>query len=68
MNKTPMNNLRDFFGWGTDSWDKNIPVYLRVDFDKFQFEDSLHYFQSSMVISKNDLEGQQSHNVQEVHM
>ena len=39
-----------------------------IDIDKFRFEDGKDCCESGMVISKNDLEGQQSHNVQEVHM
>ena len=39
---------------------------MRVDFDKFIFEYIQYYFESGRVISKNDLEGQRGHNVQEV--
>ena len=35
---------------------------------QFLFEDSQYCFESGMVISKNDIEGKQSNNVQEVHM
>ena len=64
-----MNKLGEILFWiSTDSWEKNITVSVRVDFDKFIFEDIKDCFESGMVISKNDLEGQQSHNVQEVQM
>ena len=35
-----------------------------VDFDKFLFEDIKYCFESVRVISKNDMQGQQNHNVQ----
>ena len=47
---------------------KNIPVSLRVAFEILNFEDSLYCFDSGRVISKNSLEGQLSHNVQEDHI
>ena len=46
---------------------KNIPVSLRVDFEILNFEDSLYCFDYGRVRSKNILEGQLSHNVQEAH-
>ena len=69
MTKVLMNKLREILFWyDTDSWDNNIPISLRIDFGKFRFECSLNCFESGRVISKNDLEGQQTHNVQEVRM
>ena len=69
MTKTLVNKLRGvLFLKRTDSWDNNISVSVRVDFDKFRFEDGPDCFKSGRVISKNDLEGQQRHNIQEVHM
>ena len=41
---------------------------MRVEFDKLIFEDSLIFFESGRVISKNNLEGQQGHNVEEVQI
>ena len=35
---------------------------------RFQFEYSRYFFEFVRVISKNNIEGQQSHNFQEVHM
>ena len=34
----------------------------------FLFENSIHYFELGMLLSNDDLEGQQNHNVQEVKM
>ena len=39
---------------------------MRVEFDKFRFEYSQSCFEYGRVISQNDLEGQQGHNVQKV--
>ena len=47
--------------------DNNIPVYLRVDFYNFDFK-IVFFFVSGRVIPKNNPEGKQNHNVQEVHM
>ena len=67
MTKTQINKLREIlFLKYTDSWDNNILVFLRVEFDKFRFEDSQDCFESVRVISKNNLEGQQNHNIQEI--
>ena len=56
-NKELINNLNEIFLQGTDSWDHNIPVSLRVDPAKFRFEDIPDCFGSGTVISKNNLEG-----------
>ena len=62
-----MKNLREILFWKfTDIWYNNIPVSLRVRFDQFLFEYIQYSFGSGGVISKNDLEGQKSNNVQEV--
>ena len=62
-----MNKLRDILFWKfTESWDNNITIYLKLDFETFIFEDGQDYFESGRVISKNDLEGKQNHNVWEV--
>ena len=48
-----MNKPREILFWiSTDSWEKNITVSVRVDFDKFIFEDIKDCFESGMVISK----------------
>ena len=61
-----MNNIKEVMFWyWKDSWYNNIPVSLRVELEKYQFEDSLDCFGSGRVISKNDREGQQSQNFQE---
>ena len=61
-----MNKLRESFFNYIDSWDKNILVSVRIDLDKFLVEDRQDCCESGRVISKNDLEGQQNHNFQEV--
>ena len=62
-----MNKLRDILFWKfTESWDNNITIYLKLDFETFIFEDIQDYFESGRVISKNDLAGKQNHNVWEV--
>ena len=63
-----VNKLREIFFKCMDSWDNNIPVSVRIYFNKFRLECSRDYFESGRVISMNNIEGQQSHNVQEVHM
>ena len=68
MTKLLRNKLREIFFWKcTDIWDHNIPISMRVYLDKFWFEYILGCFESGRLISRNVLEGQQSHNVQQVH-
>ena len=68
MTKVLTNKLRDIlFRQGTGSWDNNIPVSLRVEFYNFDVK-IVQIVLSLAVISKNKIQGQQSHNVQEVHI
>ena len=51
----------------TDSWDNNIPISVRVYLEHF-YLNIVKIFEAGRVISKNYLEGQQSHTFQEVQM
>ena len=64
MTKAMMNKPR-WFLQGVDSWYHNIPVYFMVEFEIFDLK-MVYFLNSGRVISKNDLEGQQSRNVKEV--
>ena len=66
--KARINKLREIFKKCIYSWDKNIPVSVSVEFENFRFEYGQDCFEDGGVISKNDLESQKSHNVQEVQM
>ena len=69
MTKNLINKLREILFWKSiDSWDNNILVSTRVEIWQFQVEDSQYCFDSGIVIPNNDLEGEQSYNVQEFQM
>ena len=68
MTKTMMNKLRDILFWKfTDSWENNIPVYLKVYFENYDFN-IVNIVLSLVGWSKNDLEVQQSEKFQGVQM
>ena len=69
MTRTLMKKLREILFWNCiDSWDNNILVSVRVDYDNFE----LKIFKIVSILLgwylKKYLKGQQSNNVQEVLM
>ena len=65
MRKTLMNNQRKIFLEVHINLGQQYSCLCEGCLWKFRFEDSIDCFDSYIVISKNDLEGQQSYNVQD---